>query len=130
MTGVTSRPSVSGTALLTEREAALLSGKSKDTVRRRREDGRFPGAHQRVDDPTGTWVIPVEDLVRAGMLAADQVETAGAATVLLRTQNEMTDLRVGNAHLLAVVTGLEARLADKDSEIAHLRRIISKAVSG
>jgi hypothetical protein len=126
----TTGPSVSSTALLTEREAAALTGVSKDTIRRRREHGRFPGAHQRVGDPAGTWVIPVEDLVRAGMLAAAQVEAAGEAMVLLRTQNQMMDLRVDNARLLAEVAGLEARLADRDGEVAHLRRMTSKRTAG
>ncbi|MEU3330207.1 helix-turn-helix domain-containing protein [Streptomyces albus] len=49
--------------LLTQREAAAACDVSRTTIRRRREAGEFPGAVQ-VD---GTWKIPVEDLLAAGL---------------------------------------------------------------
>ncbi|MFF9203505.1 helix-turn-helix domain-containing protein [Streptomyces sp. NPDC014986] len=49
--------------MLSPREAAAACGVSRTTVRRRREDGAFPGA---VLDERRGWLIPVEDLLAAG----------------------------------------------------------------
>ncbi|WP_130799766.1 helix-turn-helix transcriptional regulator [Streptomyces otsuchiensis] len=49
---------------LTQREAAAACGVSVSTIRRRRTDGAFPGAHQ--DEARG-WLIPVPDLLAAGL---------------------------------------------------------------
>jgi hypothetical protein len=50
--------------LLTLREAAAASGNSYSTLRRRREAGAFPGATK---DAARGWVVPVEDLLAAGI---------------------------------------------------------------
>ena len=44
-------------------EAAALCGVSRSTVRRYREDGRFPHAFK---DTAGLWKIPTEDLLAVG----------------------------------------------------------------
>lgn len=44
-------------------EAASLCGVSRSTVRRYREDGRFPHAFK---DTAGLWKIPTEDLLAVG----------------------------------------------------------------
>lgn len=45
-------------------EAAEAAGVSRDTIERRRKAGDFPGA--RMDQ--GRWVIPVDDLLGAGLV--------------------------------------------------------------
>lgn len=54
----TSRP------MLTQQEAAAACGVSRTTIRRRREDGKLPNA---VLDPHRGWLVPVEDLLAAGL---------------------------------------------------------------
>ncbi|MFJ8696978.1 helix-turn-helix transcriptional regulator [Streptomyces roseolilacinus] len=49
--------------MLSPRQAAAACGVSRTTIRRRREDGAFPGA---VQDEKRGWLIPVEDLLAAG----------------------------------------------------------------
>lgn len=50
--------------VFTLREASKRCGVSFSTIRRRREDGAFPNAYK---TPDGQWVIPVEDLLAAGL---------------------------------------------------------------
>ncbi|WP_406016356.1 helix-turn-helix domain-containing protein [Streptomyces sp. NBC_00984] len=50
--------------MLTQREAATACGVSRTTIRRRREDGDLPGA---VQDPKREWLIPIDDLLAAGL---------------------------------------------------------------
>ncbi|MCP9946788.1 helix-turn-helix domain-containing protein [Streptomyces somaliensis] len=71
--------------MLSPREAAAACGVSRTTIRRRREDGAFPGA---VQDERRGWLIPVEDLLAAGFRLnapappdPDPAETSGAAGV-------------------------------------------------
>jgi len=45
-------------------EAAKACNVSRSTMRRKREAGEFQGAHV---DSSGAWVIPVEDLLAAGL---------------------------------------------------------------
>lgn len=59
--------------LLTMREAAEQCGVAKSTITRKRQNGKFPNAQQK----EGTWYIPVEDLIAAGML--DQVNNTDAS---------------------------------------------------
>ena len=55
---------------LTITEAAAACGVSRKTIRRRLDADKFPNAH-RLDGPAGTetgpWVIPIEDLIAAGL---------------------------------------------------------------
>ncbi|MFI6125431.1 helix-turn-helix transcriptional regulator [Streptomyces sp. NPDC051064] len=55
---------MSSRPMLTQREAAAACGVSLSTIRRRREAGDLPGA---VQDPVRGWVIPVDDLLSAGL---------------------------------------------------------------
>jgi excisionase family DNA binding protein len=67
---------------LTYGEAAELTGLSKDTIKRDREDGRYPTPHK---SRTGrrNWRIPIADLVTAGRRAgrAGAVQRDGDRTV-------------------------------------------------
>ncbi|MCY1649388.1 helix-turn-helix domain-containing protein [Streptomyces sp. SL203] len=54
---------MSSRPMLTQREAAAACSVSRTTIRRR-EAGDLPGA---VQDPVRGWVIPVDDLLAAGL---------------------------------------------------------------
>lgn len=75
--------------LFTISEAAAACGVSRDTVKRHRADGKYPHALQ---DSTGTWLIPLADLLADGLTPngaatdaetedADRAEALGAALV-------------------------------------------------
>ena len=55
------------TELLTLTQAARRCGVSRSAVRRALDGGSLPGAVQSEDD-RGTWLVPVPDLVAAGLL--------------------------------------------------------------
>ncbi|MFD6331258.1 helix-turn-helix transcriptional regulator [Streptomyces niveus] len=50
--------------MLTQREAAAACGVSRTTIRRRREAGDLPNS---VQDEARGWLIPVDDLLAAGL---------------------------------------------------------------
>ena len=54
------------------REAADLTDKSVDTLRRRVKSGKLPGAGADEADPTGTIFIPASALIAAGLLRPEQ----------------------------------------------------------
>ncbi|MFF0408679.1 helix-turn-helix transcriptional regulator [[Kitasatospora] papulosa] len=118
---------MSSRPMLTQREAAAACGVSRTTIRRRREAGDLPGA---VQDPVRGWVIPVDDLLAAGLRLhapspPDEVvlanvqerpvaEEQGAAA--LRAELE----RVRHEHALAVAEAEHGRLLAQ-AEAQHLR---------
>lgn len=68
----------------TQDEAAVVYGKSKDTIRRYRREDRLANSRTR---PDGTVEIAVSDLVAAGLL--DPLAAAGdVAEVALRSRVE------------------------------------------
>ena len=54
----------------TLREAAAVSDKSRVTLRRYLDAGRFPNARQDESDPNRPWLISLSDLKDAGVLVA------------------------------------------------------------
>lgn len=78
---------------LTQQEAADLAEKSVYTIKRHRKKGAFPGARQR-HDGLGTWEIPYDDLVTAGLVDAG-AQTAEQVTEhvgLARTTRRVVEL--------------------------------------
>ena len=61
-------------------EAAEATNKSRVTLRRWLDEGRFPNATQDVTDPNLPWRIPVQDLVSAGATVHKDPETDTAMT--------------------------------------------------
>ncbi|MEV5864818.1 helix-turn-helix domain-containing protein [Streptomyces sp. NPDC052071] len=121
---------MSSRPMLTQREAAAACGVSRTTIRRRREAGDLPGA---VQDPVRGWVIPVDDLLAAGLRLhapspPDEVASPGAQerpvgpmaqeqdAVELRAELE----RVRHEHALAVAEAEHGRLLAQ-AEAQHLR---------
>ncbi|WP_187281723.1 helix-turn-helix transcriptional regulator [Streptomyces sp. gb1(2016)] len=120
---------MSSRPMLTQREAAAACGVSRTTIRRRREAGDLPGA---VQDPVRGWVIPVDDLLAAGLRLhapspPDKTAPAGTqerpvatvaeeqSTAALRAELE----RVRHEHALAVAQAEHGRLLAQAE--AHLR---------
>lgn len=105
-----------GTAeTFTMSEAAELCGVSVDTIKRRRRDGVFPRATRRDGTTTGAWVIPVGDLVDAGLYTpdpdADPVEPS-AVLRLSRAERELAELRVRVEAHAAIVEAKEVLVAE------------------
>ncbi|MEU5492337.1 helix-turn-helix domain-containing protein [Streptomyces sp. NPDC020196] len=121
---------MSSRPMLTQREAAAACGVSRTTIRRRREAGDLPGA---VQDPVRGWVIPVDDLLAAGLRLhapspPDKVASPGPQerpvgpvaqeqdAVELRAELE----RVRHEHALAVAEAEHGGLLAQ-AEAQHLR---------
>lgn len=116
--------------MLTQREAATACGVSRTTIRRRREAGDLPNS---VQDEVRGWLIPVDDLLAAGLrlhAPAEPDKTAppapagkGADAVdqehdAIALRAELENLR--HEHALAVAEAEHGRqLAEAEAE--HLR---------
>ena len=72
----------------TLREAADLTDKSADTLRRWVKNGKLPGAGSDLGDPTGTIHIPASALIAVGLLAAKQLTDGEPEAVLGRRRAE------------------------------------------
>ena len=104
-----------------QQQAARLSGCSKDTIARARQNGRLP--HARLRDRR--WVIPLDDLVAAGLYAPDQGVTGFVA------DDDPGDAAgppdgspsVELARALARVAALEDLVGRQDDELRFLRQL-------
>ena len=115
-------------AELTLSEAAEACGVSRSTMRRARESGRLPRAHQRRGD--GGWLVPVTDLLRAGFTlttpneygeaALEQSGMSGAEQTVSTPVDELITLRTRLAALEAESAGLKELVRSKDQTIAAL----------
>lgn len=78
--------------VLTVTEAARASGVDRRAIRRRLDSGEFPNAYRDVGSQgpeTGPWLIPVEDLLRAGLtLRAPMAPDASILTSFGRSEQE------------------------------------------
>jgi predicted site-specific integrase-resolvase len=75
-------------AALTLKRAAEVAGVSRDTIKRRNAAGEFPNAYQ---DERGTWMIPEQDLARAGIEARSGKDEASSGRLRdLEQQLELT----------------------------------------
>ncbi|ATL80257.1 helix-turn-helix domain-containing protein [Streptomyces malaysiensis] len=110
---------------LSQKEAAAACGVSLSTIRRYRDGGRFPGAER---DPVRGWLIPVEDLLAAGLRVnapappdeqpvseGDRSPAAPAAELLSELAQERHRRQLAEAeaqHLRETVTRQDEHLAD------------------
>ena len=106
--------------LVSQQDAARLSGCSKDTIVRARRNGRFP--HARLQDHR--WAIPLDDLLAAGLYRP--VDPDGPAS--LRGEpgepGEPTEpIAVELVRALAKVAALEDLVARQDDQLAFLRQL-------
>ena len=100
-------------------DAAMITGRSRATIKRRRDKGRFPNSEQ--VGSLGTWLIPISDLVAAGLLAPDQVATALDLVEQAREATQIDALREALATTRVENGALAEKLDRADREIAWLR---------
>jgi hypothetical protein len=108
---------------LTVAEAALVAGKSFDTIKRKRAAGAYPGAHRRAGDGRETWLIPVTDLVAAGDLPATALVDPAGYTAEIRETRRVQDLQDANAGLAKENAALAAEVQRLEQERDWLRRL-------
>jgi hypothetical protein len=102
--------------LVTQREAAELVGCSKDTVIRARLAGRLP--HARLE--YHTWVLPVTDLIAAGLCDPGISKTNGPRG---HSQEAASLASVELVRAQERVAALEDVVARQDDELRFLRRL-------
>ena len=113
------RQQVSG-GYVDQQEAARLSGCSKDTIARARQAGRLP--HARLRDRR--WVIPLDDLVAAGLCAPEQDSARfGSDAGPGDADGSPGSPSVELARALVRVGALEDLVARQDDELRFLRRL-------
>ncbi|MEU2856727.1 helix-turn-helix domain-containing protein [Streptomyces syringium] len=105
---------------LTQREAAAACGVSPTTIRRYREAGRLPGAQRQ---PGGGWLIPVEDLLAAGLRlhVPSPPEGDGPGDGTGHGTPGGTGGDPGSAELLAQLAAERHRREMAEAEARHLR---------
>lgn len=124
---------------LTLTQAADACGVSRSTIKRRREAGSFPGATQR----DGSWVIPIPDLLAAGLnpgrpsppedmtQAADQgrksVDDSDEPVVTLPI-SEFIDLREELAAAKADAQTAQAIASERQRALDDLRQMLTRAL--
>lgn len=103
---------------VTQREAAELTGCSKDTIVRARQAGRFP--HARLDGHT--WTIATADLAASGLYDPGRQphpETPPLASGEPSGVSESSELARAQVRIAA----LEDLVARQDAELAFLRQL-------
>ena len=93
---MTTTPAAPETGLgrwLTRAEAAELCGRSVDTLRRHQREGRLPGVRRH----DGVTLIPVRDLVTAGLLDPSILDEVGDPHALLASRREAEEAETQRA---------------------------------
>lgn len=105
--------------LLSMDDAARACSVSRDTIKRRLRAKQFPGAVR--GDPTGNrpppWLIPVEDLVAAGLRP---VVIDPAASSLGPESDDPVALRIALTHHQVLASARESHLIDLRAEVRRL----------
>jgi hypothetical protein len=96
-------------------QAAKVTGKSIPTIRAALFGGKLPSAISVPKGSSKSWLIPISDLVAAGLL--DQVTTPSEP---LRSSSEVTELKVSLAVANGKIDTLEATLRGKERELELL----------
>ncbi len=102
--------------VLTVTEAARASGVDRRTLRRRLDGGDFPNAHRAAGNQgpeSGAWLIPVEDLLRAG-LSLESRTGPDVPTASPDGRSEQASLRSALAGALRRAEVAEATAAERE----------------
>jgi hypothetical protein len=109
----------------TLRQAADLTGKSVDTLRRYNRDGKLPGAGPIPGDRTRTIYIPSAALVAAGLIAADALAAGEPEAVIARRAAERQ--RDSEHDELVALRALKATWATErqllENELRHAHKL-------
>lgn len=111
--------------LVTQRQAAELAGCSKDTIIRARLAGRLP--HATLEGHT--WLVPVSDLVAAGLYDPNASEPRRTAPPWRDDASQRSNA-ASLAEAQAKVASLEDLVARQDDELRFLRQLIADALAG
>jgi len=113
---------------LTITEVAELCGVSRDTIKRRNRENKFPKAWQTGEDRH--WLIPVQDLVAAGLIQYERVARALDSLEEARDRKESDSRAVQIAELITASRGLQNQLTQALAEIEFLHSLVqvSRAV--
>lgn len=113
-------------------EAAQLSGVSDDTIRRRINAGKLPGAYRDGPSTSAQWRIPVEALVAAGLCepeTIDQLDDRLNPNVA-RLQVQLAELRAELLTERIRRESAERMFADSTVEVQYLRRVLERVLAG
>ena len=119
VTEAAKEPDLTTQGALTRSEAAALCDVSQDTIKRRLRAGAFPNARQAGVDRH--WVIPVLDLVAAGLLPAGVLK---ADPPQPSESLPPPDVRTQLGQALMEIRALREALARSEDEVAFLRSIV------
>jgi len=103
--------------LVSQRQAAELVGCSKDTIIRARLARRFPRAH--LDGHT--WLVPVGDLIAAGLYDPAAEETGAPRPACDKRPAQPVSMELARAQ--ARIAALEELVARQDDELRFLRQL-------
>lgn len=106
---------------LTVNQVCELAAVRRETVIRRIKAGVMPGAIQLEGDHHRRWMIPIGDLITAGLIDPARVADPQA----MRREAEDADARTTLARLRAEVDGLRATLAAREQEVVFLRGLVT-----
>lgn len=103
--------------LVSQRQAAELVGCSKDTIIRARLARRFPRA--RLDGHT--WLVPVGDLIAAGLYDSAAEEAGAPRPARDQTPGQPASMELARAQ--ARIAAFEELVARQDDELRFLRQL-------
>lgn len=101
-------------------EAAQICGVRRRTIRRRHQAGEFEHAFK---EPDGSWRIPVDDLVAAG-LRPNVVTDPEEPRIVFSAASQVDRLRVEVAVLRERVRALEVIARERGERVTDLRTIL------
>jgi len=114
---------VSDPRRLTIKQAVFETQTSESTIKRRLRAGVFPNAGQ---DTDGLWLIPVTDLVAAGLRPGKRAKPDPLPTQV----NQLENLHVENAELRTRVAVAEALAGERERIIGVQERMLRMLEAG
>lgn len=120
------------TKFYTLQDAADLCGKSHDTIKRRRNAGAFPNARQRPGDRNGTWEIPLQDLVAAGLyeLAPGGAADADESIRQVRDDRELVETRAELIRERAQREAMDQLMSELRRQVSFLEKTVAQLTKG
>ncbi len=116
-------PSTSDSRQLTIKQAVIETQTSESTIKRRLRAGAFPNAGQ---DTDGLWLIPVTDLVTAGLRPGKRAKPDPLPTQV----NQLENLHVENVELRARLAVAEALAGERERIIGVQERMLRMLEAG
>ncbi len=116
-------PPASEARQLTIKQAVVETQTSESTIKRRLRAGAFPNAGQ---DTDGLWLIPVTDLVAAGLRPGKRAKPDPLPTQV----NQLENLHVENAELRTRLAVAEALAGERERIIGVQERMLRMLEAG